>query len=79
MTVAFLTPALANMVDDVMLGQGSWSTLAPYKYGYELIHYSGVGHGFAVRPQNASDPVQIAAKEQAFVKALKWVQGHLSH
>ena len=79
MIVAFLTPALANMVDDVMLGQGNWSTLVPYKYGYETIRYTGIGHGFAVRPENASDPVQIAAKEQAFAKALTWVQKYLSH
>lgn len=77
MIVALLTPALANVVDDVMRGQGNWSTLAPYKYGYSHIRYSGVGHGFAVRPENASDPVQIAAKEKAFVEALKWVEKHL--
>jgi len=76
--IVALTPALANLVDDVMLGQGNWSTLVPYKYGYSRIHYSGVGHGFAVRPANASDPVQIAAKEKAFVEALKWVRRHLS-
>lgn len=77
--VALLTPALATTVDDVMHGQGNWSTLVPYKYGYERIRYSGVGHGFAVRPANASDPVQVAAKERAFVEALKWVERYISH
>jgi len=75
--VALLTPALASVVDDVMLGHGNWSTLTPYQYGYSHISYSGVGHGFAVRPANASDPVQIAAKEKAFVEAVKWVHKHL--
>ena len=77
MIVALLTPALASVVDDVMLGSGNWSTLTPYQYDYSHISYSGVGHGFAVRPANASDPVQIAAKEKAFVEAVKWVQRHL--
>ena len=75
--VALLTPALASVVDDVMHGSGNWSTLTPYQYGYSHISYSGVGHGFAVRPANASDPVQIAAKEKAFDEAVKWVQRHL--
>ena len=77
MIAVLLTPALANVVDDVMLGHGNWSTLRPYKYGYSHIRYSGVSHGFAVRPENASDPVQIAAKERAFVESLKWIQRHL--
>src|SRR5258708_20381125 len=61
---AYLTPALASVVDDVMLGSGNWSTLTPYQYGYSHISYSGVGHGFAVRLANARDPVQLAPKEK---------------
>jgi hypothetical protein len=62
MVVAVLTPALAAVVDDVMPGHGNWSALTPYKYGYSHLSYSGVGHGFAVRPGNASDPVQMRKK-----------------
>lgn len=38
---------------------------------YQLALYSGVPHGFGVRV-NDSDPVQLFAKETAFVQAVRW-------
>jgi hypothetical protein len=78
MIVALLTPALGQIwwtmsCSATEIGQ----LLRPINMVTHIIRYSGVGHGFAVRPANASDPVQIAAKEKAFVEALKWVQKHL--
>ncbi|KAK1222384.1 hypothetical protein PQX77_014780 [Marasmius sp. AFHP31] len=65
---AILTPQLAKQVDDIFAG---------YSAGYQRFAYAGVGHGFAVRPENASDPVQIGAKQLAFERAVSWFEEHL--
>ncbi|KAF9016852.1 hypothetical protein BDZ89DRAFT_1166036 [Hymenopellis radicata] len=62
------TTELAAETDEVMLGQ--------YPPGYKRLQYNGVGHGFTVRA-NASDPVQVAAKEGAFHASLSWIKDHL--
>lgn len=73
-----LTQALAATVDDVMHGTGDFTDLGgPYKFGYQRINHLGVGHGFAVRPANASDPVQIEAMQEAFEEAAAFVRRHL--
>ncbi|KAF5365462.1 hypothetical protein D9758_010820 [Tetrapyrgos nigripes] len=61
-----LTPALADEIDQVMVG---------YKPGYNHTAWAGVGHGFAVSA-NASDPVQVAAKEGAFKVMSSWISTH---
>lgn len=38
---------------------------------YQVSLYSGVMHGFGVRI-NVSDPVQVWAKESAFLQAVRW-------
>lgn len=38
---------------------------------YQVNLYGGVPHGFAVRI-NATDPVQLFAKETAFIQAVRW-------
>lgn len=38
---------------------------------YQVSLYSGVSHGFGVRI-NASDPIQVFAKETAFLQAVRW-------
>ncbi|KAJ7613160.1 alpha/beta-hydrolase [Roridomyces roridus] len=63
------TPALA-LVTDGVLGDGQ------YPPGYERRQFDGVGHGFAVRA-NASDPVQVAAKQGAFDTSLAFIKAHL--
>jgi len=63
------TPALALETDAVM-GDGQ------YLPGYFRRQFDGVGHGFAVRA-NASDPVQVAAKQGAFNTSLAWIKAHL--
>ncbi|KAL0070067.1 hypothetical protein AAF712_002964 [Marasmius tenuissimus] len=63
-----LTPELAEEVDSIFVG---------YSAGYQRFAYAGVGHGFAVSPENASDPVQIEAKELAFQRAVSWFEEHL--
>ncbi|KAK1221904.1 hypothetical protein PQX77_015284 [Marasmius sp. AFHP31] len=63
-----LTPELAEEVDSIF-AQG-------YAPGYQRFAYEGVGHGFAVRPEDASDPVQVQAKEQAFQRAVAWFAEH---
>ena len=64
-----LTPELAKEVDSIF-AQG-------YSPGYQSFAYTGVGHGFAVRPANASDPVQVEAKELSFKRAVAWFEEHL--
>ncbi|KAF7327594.1 Chlorocatechol-degradation protein [Mycena kentingensis (nom. inval.)] len=64
-----LTPALAAEVDSV-LGDGQ------YAPGYLRRQFNGVAHGFAVRA-NASDPVQVAAKQGAFDTSLAFFKKHL--
>jgi len=63
------TPALAVETDGV-LGDGQ------YPPGYFRRQFDGVGHGFAVRA-NASDPVQVAAKQGAFDTSLAFIKNHL--
>ncbi|KAJ7132964.1 alpha/beta-hydrolase [Mycena filopes] len=63
------TPALAVVTDGV-LGNGQ------YAPGYLRRQFDGVGHGFAVRA-NASDPVQVAAKQGAFDTSLAFIKRHL--
>ncbi|KAF7330484.1 Protein AIM2 [Mycena venus] len=63
------TPAVALQTDAVM-GDGQ------YPPGYFRRQFDGVAHGFAVRA-NASDPVQVAAKQGAFDTSLRWIQAHL--
>ncbi|KAJ7244991.1 alpha/beta-hydrolase [Mycena haematopus] len=63
------TPALAVVTDGV-LGDGQ------YRPGYFRRQFDGVGHGFAVRA-NASDPVQVAAKQGAFDTSLAFIKKHL--
>ncbi|KAJ6462014.1 hypothetical protein C8R47DRAFT_1058258 [Mycena vitilis] len=63
------TPALAEVTDGV-LGDGR------YLPGYFRRQFDGVGHGFAVRA-NASDPVQVAAKQGAFDTSLAFIKKHL--
>ncbi|KAJ7134844.1 alpha/beta-hydrolase [Mycena epipterygia] len=63
------TPALALETDGV-LGDGQ------YRPGYFRRQFDGVAHGFAVRA-NASDPVQVAAKQGAFDTSLAWIRTHL--
>jgi len=63
------TPALA-LVTDGVLGDGQ------YPPGYFRRQFDGVGHGFAVRA-NASDPVQVAAKQGAFDTSLAFIRAHL--
>ncbi|CAK5268766.1 unnamed protein product [Mycena citricolor] len=48
-----------------------------YQPGYARQQFNGVGHGFAVRVANLSDPVQVAAKQGAFNTSLAWIQDHL--
>ncbi|KAJ7464178.1 hypothetical protein FB451DRAFT_1180004 [Mycena latifolia] len=59
---AGFTPVVAVQTDAVM-GDGQ------YEPGYLRRHFDGVAHGFAVRA-NASDPVQVAAKQGAFDTSL---------
>ncbi|KAJ6462308.1 alpha/beta-hydrolase [Mycena vulgaris] len=63
------TPALA-LETDAVLGDGQ------YRAGYFRRQFDGVAHGFAVRA-NASDPVQVAAKQGAFDTSLAWIKAHL--
>ncbi|KAJ7079822.1 alpha/beta-hydrolase [Mycena belliarum] len=63
------TPAVALQTDAV-LGNGH------YAPGYFRRQFDGVAHGFAVRA-NASDPVQVAAKQGAFDTSLAWIKAHL--
>ncbi|KAK7027910.1 hypothetical protein VNI00_015126 [Paramarasmius palmivorus] len=63
-----LTPALADEIDGVMVD---------YVPGYNHTAWSGVGHGFAVSA-NASDPVQVAAKEGSFQVMSNWISTHFS-
>ncbi|KAJ6513351.1 alpha/beta-hydrolase [Mycena sanguinolenta] len=58
------TPAIALQTDTVM-DDGQ------YPPGYFRRQFDGVAHGFAVRA-NASDPVQVAAKQGAFNTSLAW-------
>ncbi|KAJ7178605.1 alpha/beta-hydrolase [Mycena crocata] len=62
------TPAVAAQTDALMVGQ--------YAPGYSRKQFDGVAHGFAVRA-NASDPVQVAAKQGVFDTSLAWIQAHL--
>ncbi|KAF9039635.1 alpha/beta-hydrolase [Hymenopellis radicata] len=62
------TVTLAEETDELMVGQ--------YAPGYLRQQFDGVGHGFAVRA-NASDPVQVAAKDGAFKASLEWFIAHL--
>ncbi|KAJ7451555.1 alpha/beta-hydrolase [Mycena latifolia] len=64
------TPALA-LETDAVLGDGQ------YLPGYFRRQFDGVGHGFAVRA-NASDPVQVAAKQGAFDTSLAFIKAHLN-
>ncbi|KAJ7147175.1 alpha/beta-hydrolase [Mycena crocata] len=64
------TPPLAVETDGV-LGNGQ------YRPGYLRRQFNGVGHGFAVRA-NASDPVQVAAKQGAFDASLAFFKAHLN-
>ncbi|CAK5268768.1 unnamed protein product [Mycena citricolor] len=66
------TPAVGVTVDGLM-DDGQ------YKPGYARKQFNGVGHGFAVRVANLSDPVQVAAKQGAFDTSLAWIQQHLHH
>ncbi|KAJ7195495.1 alpha/beta-hydrolase [Mycena pura] len=63
------TPAVA-LETDAVLGNGQ------YPPGYFRRQFDGVGHGFAVRA-NASDPVQVAAKQGAFDTSLAFIKKHL--
>ncbi|KAJ6577179.1 alpha/beta-hydrolase [Mycena capillaripes] len=63
------TPAVALQTDAV-IGDGQ------YLPGYFRRQFDGVAHGFAVRA-NASDPVQVAAKQGAFDTSLHWIEAHL--
>lgn len=38
---------------------------------YQVALYSGVPHGFGVRV-NVTDPVQVFAKQSAFLQAVRW-------
>lgn len=38
---------------------------------YQVNLYSGVSHGFGVRI-NVTDPVQVFAKQSAFLQAVRW-------
>ncbi|KZV94445.1 chlorocatechol-degradation protein [Exidia glandulosa HHB12029] len=71
------TQALAATADSVLNATGTFSDLTPYAPGYNRINHLGVGHGFAVRPANASDPVQIAAMQAAFSETVDWFSKHL--
>ncbi|KAL0571978.1 hypothetical protein V5O48_009980 [Marasmius crinis-equi] len=62
------TPDLAKQVD-ALFAEG-------YAPGYQSFAYEGVAHGFAVRPANASDPVEVKAKELAFQRAVEWFDAH---
>ncbi|KAL0571977.1 hypothetical protein V5O48_009979 [Marasmius crinis-equi] len=62
------TPQLGQVTDRVM---------ADYKPGYQRFAYAGVGHGFAVRPANASDPVQIKAMQLARDRSIAFFNEHL--
>ncbi|KAG7099778.1 hypothetical protein E1B28_001590 [Marasmius oreades] len=62
------SPAVGQTVDGVMKG---------YAPGYKRFAYAGVGHGFAVRPANASDPVQVKAMQLAFSRTVDWFNRHL--
>ncbi|KAF7374973.1 Protein AIM2 [Mycena sanguinolenta] len=64
------TPAIALETDAIM-DDGQ------YPPGYFRRQFDGVGHGFAVRA-NASDPVQVAAKQGAFDTSLAWILSHLN-
>ncbi|KAJ6607372.1 alpha/beta-hydrolase [Mycena sp. CBHHK59/15] len=63
------TPAIALQTDAIM-DDGQ------YRPGYFRRQFDGVAHGFAVRA-NASDPVQVAAKQGAFDTSLAWIKAHL--
>jgi len=63
------TPAVALQTDAVMAN-------GQYPPGYFRRQFDGVAHGFAVRA-NASDPVQVAAKQGAFDTSLAWIKAHL--
>ncbi|KAJ7104299.1 alpha/beta-hydrolase [Mycena belliarum] len=63
------TPAVAAQTDGVMAN-------GQYTPGYLRRQFDGVAHGFAVRA-NASDPVQVAAKQGAFDTSLAWIKSHL--
>ncbi|KAK7048560.1 protein AIM2 [Favolaschia claudopus] len=63
------TPVLAVETDGV-LDDGQ------YPPGYFRRQFNGVGHGFAVRA-NASEPVQVAAKQGAFDSSLAFIKKHL--
>lgn len=45
--------------------------LANISSPYQLNLYSGVSHGFGVRI-NTTDPVQVFAKDTAFLQAVRW-------
>jgi len=64
------SPAVA-LETDAVLGNGQ------YPPGYFRRQFDGVGHGFAVRVANASDPVQVAAKQGAFDTSLAFIKKHL--
>ncbi|KAJ7158874.1 alpha/beta-hydrolase [Mycena filopes] len=63
------TPDVALQTDAVMAN-------GQYVPGYSRRQFNGVAHGFAVRA-NASDPVQVAAKQGAFDTSLSWFKVHL--
>ncbi|KAJ7104274.1 chlorocatechol-degradation protein [Mycena belliarum] len=63
------SPAVAAETDKVMAN-------GQYTPGYARRQFNGVAHGFAVRA-NASDPVQVAAKQGAFDTSLAWLKAHL--
>ncbi|KAK7039844.1 protein AIM2 [Favolaschia claudopus] len=63
------TPEVGKETDSLM-GHGQ------YRPGYKRIQFDAVGHGFAVRA-NTSDPVQVAAKQEAFDVSLAWIKAHL--
>lgn len=68
--------SIASIADSVMNATGPFSDLSPYAPGYVRINHPGVSHGFAVRPANASDPVQIAAMQEAFEESATFLAQH---
>ncbi|KAH7102112.1 alpha/beta-hydrolase [Auriculariales sp. MPI-PUGE-AT-0066] len=70
------TPAIAAIADGVMNGTTTENTKR-YKPGYMRYAHAGMVHGFAVRPANASDPVEVAELDAAFYATVKAIKTYL--
>jgi dienelactone hydrolase len=71
--VTLLTLAETDMIFTAGLRHQAEAVLAEGEVPYQITLFSGVEHGFAMRC-DLTDRLQMWAKEEAFLQAVRWFE-----